>query len=242
MTGKVVIGADGNLVIQAKNVEVIGDVHVDGEAVLQVASGDVTGHLGEQPIDFWEGLEDIAEQAAGTTLERITALAKKAVTLAAEITTQEVALAELQEEYKKITRNLLPEVMAELGLAEMKMDDGKTVSIIDKVNASISEVNRPAAFTWLEEHSYDGIIKTKVLAEFGKGEMEDAKKAQKALHDGGFMASLDRSVHPMTLTSFVKERLTAGEVLPESFSVYEFKEAKIVAPKESKKKKSSCLK
>jgi hypothetical protein len=48
-------------------------------------------------------------------------------------------------------------------------------------------------------------------------------------------ASLDRSIHNATLTSFVKERLAAGETLPDAFSVFEFKEAKIKAPKAKKK-------
>lgn len=196
---------------------------------------EVTGHLEEQPINFWEDLD--TAQAAESTLERVTVLANQAKVLAEEITVIEVELAEKQEEFKKIVRTLLPDILAELGMSEIKMADGRVVSIVDKVNASISEANRPEAFQWLEEHEFDGIIKTKVLAEFGKGEMDDAKKAQKALHDSGFMASLDRAVHPMTLTSFVKERLAAGEVLPESFSVFEFKEAKIVSPKVKKPKK-----
>jgi len=230
---KVVVGADGNLVEAPINVAAI-----PGPSSDESQAGDVTGHLGDgSGIDYWDGLEDLSEGIALTTMERVAALVKSAETLSGEIDTLSVELAEKEEARKKIVRVQLPEIMSELGMAEVKMESGAVVSILDKVNASISEVNRPEAFKWLEEHEYDGIIKTKVLAEFGKGEMEDAKKAQKALQDAGFMGSLDRNVHPMTLTSFVKERLAAGESLPESFSVFEFKEAKIATPKAKKPKK-----
>jgi hypothetical protein len=131
----------------------------------------------------------------------------------------------------------MPNMMDELGMKEFKMIDGRTISIDPKVNASIKEENRPAAYKWLEEKDFDGIIKTKVIAEFGKGDIETARKALDTLHDAGYGATMDRSIHAMTLTSFVKERLGAGDELPPCFSVFEFKEAKIKKPKASKKSK-----
>lgn len=198
---------------------------------------EVTGHLEDQPpIDYFGDMEPV--EVAASTIERLTELKRKATELAATIQEQAIDLAELEEQLKAILRTQIPNIMEELGMKEFKMEDGSVVSIIDKINASISEQNRPSAFRWMEEHEYDGIIKTKVVSEFGKGEMEEARNAQEALQNAGFMALLDRSVHPMTLTSFVKERLEAGDKLPESITVFQFKEAKVKEPVVKKPKGS----
>lgn len=197
---------------------------------------EVTGHLAaETPIDYFEDLAEMAEAVGGATIERLVGLIGRASELDADITKLSVELAEAQEARIAIVRVQLPEIMAELNMAEFKLDDGTAITIAPKVTASISEANRPAAFRWLEETDNDGIIKTKVVSTFGKGEAKEAKEAQELLAEKGIYAELDRSVHNATLTSFVKERLAAGDVLPPSFTVFEFKEAKIKAPAKRKK-------
>jgi len=194
---------------------------------------EITGHLQETlPVDFWNDMQPA--EVAATTLERLVMLANQATDLSSQVDKATIALAELQEAHKRITRVQIPELMAELGVKDFKMEDGRTIVIGDKVNASISEANRPEAFSWLSEHNYDGIIKTNVQAAFGKGEMEDALKAKEALVVAGFSAVVNQSIHPATLLSFVKERLEKGDTLPPSFSIFEFKEAKVTTPKAKK--------
>lgn len=198
--------------------------------------GEVKGHLAEElPINFFEDMEPVAVNES--TIERLTSLKNESTALAKQISQAAIDLAELQEKQVKIVRVSIPNIMEELNMKEFKMNDGSVVAIVDSVNASIKEENRPSAFRWLEEHDYDGIIKIKVVSEFGKGDGEDARKAQKAVQDAGFAASLDKAIHPATLKSFVKERLEAGETLPASFTVFEFKEAKIKEAKAPKAKK-----
>jgi len=197
-------------------------------------TSDVTGHLtDEAPINFFE---DLGAAASTDSLQRLTDLCATATGFAKEVDRLTIELAEEQEKYKAIVRVALPELMTELNMMEFKLADGSVCSILPKVNASISEANKPQAYRWLEEHNFDGIIKTKVIAIFTKGEMEDAKKAQALLLSNGIGADLDRSVHPATLLSFVKEQLAAGAPLPESIGVFEFKEAKIKGPVVKKKK------
>ena len=81
------------------------------------------------------------------------------------------------------------------------------------------------------------LSRQKFWLNLAKSEIEDARKAQEALQEAGYMALLDRSVHPMTLTSFVKERLEAGDKLPDSITVFQFKEAKIKGAVEKGRKK-----
>jgi hypothetical protein len=187
-------------------------------------------------IDYFE--DEGEDQAPPATLERLIELANKASTLETEINDANVSLAEKMDERNKIVRDLIPSVMEELGMAKFTMTDGSLIDVKEHINASIKEEFKAAAFKWLEEHEKDGIIKTKVLSEFGKGEMDDAKKALKAIEDAGFSGILDRSVHPMTLKSFVKEQLEEGINIPlDVFGVFQFKEAKITLPKTSKPKR-----
>ncbi|QJB22102.1 hypothetical protein XccvBFoX7_gp44c [Xanthomonas phage FoX7] len=178
------------------------------------------------------------EEAPPATLERLTALAVEAKELEEDISQKLVALEELGSKLTKIKRDLIPSVMEELAMQSFILADGSKIEIKNVINASISEVNKAPAYNWLEENDFDGIIKTKVSAEFGRGEMVNAKAALAAMEAAGFGGSLDRSVHNATLKAFVKEQLEKGEVsIPlDLFGVFEFKEAKITLPKKPKKR------
>jgi hypothetical protein len=184
-------------------------------------------------IDYFEDA-DTAE-APPATLERLSDLAKQARELEHQINEEVVALEEKKGQLDKILKRFIPGIMEELGMAEFKLTDGASIKIKESIAASISAENKPAAFAWLADHDYDGIIKTKVLSEFGRGDIERAKALMKIIDGNGFESTLDQSVHPMTLKSFVKERLEAGESIPvDLFGVFEIKEAKITLPKKRK--------
>jgi hypothetical protein len=189
-------------------------------------------------IDYFGGdfdSENLQEDAAPATMERLSKLAQKARDLEAKILKDAVALEELKGEHDKITKRFIPGIMEELGMAKFTLTDGAEVKIKESVNASISAENKPEAFAWLTKNDFDGIIKTKVQAEFGRGEIESARKALAAIQSAGFDAAIDQSVHPMTLKSFVKERLEAGDSIPiDVFGIFESKEAKITLPKSRK--------
>src|SRR4029077_11348875 len=108
-----------------------------------------------------------------------------------EINADTVALAEKQESLNRLQRVRIPEIMATLGMEEFKLTDGSVVSVKADIKTSITEANKPAAYAWLEEHNYDGIIKTNVGVQFGKGEMEDAKKAVAALEQAGYHGNME---------------------------------------------------
>jgi hypothetical protein len=182
-------------------------------------------------VDMGDFVRD-AEVHEPATLERLTALAAKAKSLEAEISKDTVELEEKQSALNKIMRDQIPTIMEELALDELKMSDGSKLSVSEEIRCGISEERKGRAFKWLEDNNFDGIIKTKVVAEFGKGDMENARLAKATLERDGFSPSLDRSVHPATLKSFVKEQLEKGNAsLPmDVFGVFPFKQAKIRLP------------
>lgn len=186
------------------------------------------------PAEMFDDLPPM--EAPVATLERLRDLAKEMQGLESKIADATVALADLQGQLDRISMRTIPDIMAELAMESFTLDDGYKLEVKPDIKASITAENKPAAHLWLREHNFDGIIKTKVMAEFGKGEMEEAEAALKKLTDAGISATMDESVHSATLKSFVKERMELGEAIPTStFGVYEFKKTKITAPKGAKK-------
>lgn len=191
-------------------------------------------NLVTEPIDYFDE-EQAKKEVEPATLELLARLAKEQVELEAEIVRDQVAIEEKNAKLFRLQRVRIPEIMDTLGMQEFKLTDGSVVSVKEDIKTSITEANRPAAFSWLEEHQFDGIIKTNVAASFGKGEMENAKKAVEALEAAGFHGSMERNIHPATLKSFVKERLEAGDNIPvDVFGIFEFKQSKIKLPKTKK--------
>lgn len=189
-------------------------------------------------IDYFDDAPDAALQAEPATLERLTLLATQARELELTVAELSAKLAEEQSKYDKIMRDRIPTIMEELGMMEFKLVDGSVVSWKEDVKCGITEENKPTAFSWLEDNDYDAIIKTRVGADFGKGEMEAARQLLALIEANGVSASLDRSVHNATLKSFVKERLEAGDNIPiATFGIFPFKMAKIKAPAAKKPRK-----
>jgi hypothetical protein len=192
-------------------------------------------HVNESaPLDYWADLPEanVEELPAGT---RLLVQVNSANGLAADVARLEKELAEKQEELSKVKRELIPEIMKELGLEETTLTDGRKVVVKKKAKYSVPEEKAKAFYKWLEETENDGIVKTNVACEFGRGEMEQAKKAREILEQADFFPSLNQSVHYQTLQSFCKEQQEKGTQLPEQVNVFEFTEAEIKTPKAKKK-------
>ncbi|QYC52246.1 hypothetical protein FEKDPFPA_00082 [Pseudomonas phage PA4] len=186
-------------------------------------------------IDYFGVMDEMAVEATDIG-HRLLTLVDKASQLDGEILDLQKALAEKEEELKTLKRNTIPELLEELGQKTTTLADGRTVKVEPKAIISVKEENKSKFWKWLEDTDNDGIIKTKVLAEFGRGEMEDAKKAAEAIIEAGYDATINRDVHYQTLQSFGREYLEKGEELPDFIGVHEYKEAKITKPKVKKSK------
>ena len=168
-------------------------------------------------------------------LKAITTLAEEAAEKQVELDELSYKVQQLQQEVDAIYRRKLPELMKEAALEEFKLADGTKLALKSEIKAGITVAHQDAAFRWLEENEFDGIIKTKVTSEFGRGELEDAKKAVAALEAEGIIAEMNRSVHPATLKSFVKEQLEAGTAIPmDTFGVFEYEIVKATKPRVKK--------
>jgi len=127
----------------------------------------------------------------------------------------------------KTEREDLPDLMAEVGLSELKLEDGTTISIKEEVDAKITEANRAAAMRWLSDKGFGGIIKTEVSVLFGSGSHDDAERLVGDLAKSGYeTAQMAETVHPSTLKAFVKEQLAVGTAVPfDLFGIYPYSRA-----------------
>lgn len=180
----------------------------------------------------WE--DDLPQVAPESIQERLARLVH-------ELAERQEALTELEDEadmqkqrISEIKTVLLPGVMDELGVSEIKLEDKTKIKVESKVNASIKKENELKVFDWLVNNGYGGLIKSSVTAEFGREEIEQAQEIVAALREDGVEATLKQGVHSATLKSFVKEQLEAGNPVSEDISVFEYKEAKITLPKSKK--------
>lgn len=143
-------------------------------------------------------------------LKDLIAAAKLQQTMEQTIEELEKSLKGQKELHRKQSQEIVPNMMAELEINSFELDNGYKVSIKDSYFASIPEANLYACFEWLRGNGLDGIIKTVVAANFGKGEDQEAQKVLDLLTEAGVVADVKSTIHPQTLKAFVKERITKG--------------------------------
>jgi len=182
-------------------------------------------------IDFSEDAKN--DVAPTTTLERITDLSQQLVAAIKEVEKADTALKQAKGRQRQLEENDLPELMRELGVTDIKLKDGSAVKVVDEVQCSITEANRPRAHAWLVNHGFGGLINTNVVVAFARDEREQAVDCAKTIADStGRNAEVAESVHAQTLKSFVKEQLALGTPLPTAlFGIHPYAKAKITAPK-----------
>ena len=116
----------------------------------------------------------------------------------------------LKAEKHKLSVELIPALMDEMGVERLDVD-GVTVSRKMMVHASIPVARREEVYAWLRDNNLDDIIKNDVVVSFGKGEDNRAGHAVGLLEVQGFHPETKTHIHPATLKAFVKERVENGK-------------------------------
>lgn len=184
-------------------------------------------------------MEDLLAQAmdggvGDDELERVAKLARKQWALQVELARIEEYMELKKKELNEVRDKELPGLMAEVGMAEFKLDSGYKITVKDEVYCSMPDDQEPG-FAWLRENEFEAIIKNFISVGFGKGEDEIAKQAIQALADLGLQPEIKTSVHPSTLKAFIKEQMGKGVAVPlEKFGAYCVTRAKIEPPKVKK--------
>ena len=120
-----------------------------------------------------------------------------------------------------ISGEVIPTMMSEMGLAELKLHDGSHLKVSTSYRATITEANKEAAFNWLRNNGLGDIIKNEISVSFGRNEDNKAADYAELAKGQGFQPTQKMKVEPMTLKALVRERIEAGKDMPtEIFGVY----------------------
>ena len=120
-----------------------------------------------------------------------------------------------------ISGEVIPTMMSEMGLAELKLHDGSHLKVSTSYRATITEANKEAAFNWLRSNGLGDIIKNEISVSFGRNEDNKAANYADLARGQGFQPTQKMKVEPMTLKALVRERIEAGKEMPtEIFGVF----------------------
>ena len=155
------------------------------------------------------GIQSLADQ-----VERLEAMQQ-------QLEIQEDAIKEKKKQIQHISGEVIPTMMSEMGLAELKLHDGSHLKVSTTYRATITEANKEAAFNWLRNNGLGDIIKNEISVSFGRNEDNKAADYAELAKGQGFQPTQKMKVEPMTLKALVRERIEAGKEMPtEIFGVY----------------------
>ena len=138
-----------------------------------------------------------------------------------EIEDAESRLKLLKKKRDHISGDIIPTMMSEMGLAELKLHDGSHLKVSTSYRATITEANKEAAFNWLRNNGLGDIIKNEISVSFGRNEDNKAANYAELAKGQGFQPTQKMKVEPMTLKALVRERIEAGKEMPtEIFGVF----------------------
>ena len=165
-------------------------------------------------------------------LSRVATLVREQLALERRIADLEEELKKIQKQLVDVAENKLPEALAEHGLTRLSMEDGSEINVANFYGASIKEEKKKEAFDWLRDNGYEDLIKNQVSVSLGRKEDELASDLVETLRSRGFDPIQKTWVEPMTLKAFVKEQVEKGAPIPsETFGIFIGKKAKITRRK-----------
>ena len=141
--------------------------------------------------------------------------------LQSRLQTQEQIMKDTKKQIERISGEVIPTMMSEMGLAELKLQDGSHLKVSTSYRATITEANKEAAFTWLRNNGLGDIIKNEISVSFGRNEDNKAAIYAELAKGQGFQPTQKMKVEPMTLKALVRERIEAGKDMPtEIFGIF----------------------
>ena len=164
------------------------------------------------------------QQNAMSKTENIQSLAdqvEKLESLQTRLELQEDNIKSTKKEIERLSGDIIPTMMSEMGLAELKLHDGSHLKVSTSYRATITEANKEAAVNWLRENGLGDIIKNEISVSFGKNEDNKAADYAELARGQGLQPTHKMKVESMTLKALVRERIEAGKEMPtEIFGIF----------------------
>jgi len=170
-------------------------------------------------INFEKDQEEILDRT-----ENLTSLANQVKTLRTledQVKADEELLKNKKTELERISGEVIPTMLSEMGLSSLKLADGSAVDVKPYYGANISEKNREAAYNWLRSNGLGDIIKNEITVSFGKNEDNKAAQYANLAKGQGYQPTQKLKVESSTLKALVRERIEKGVEMPaDIFNVF----------------------
>jgi hypothetical protein len=187
-------------------------------------------------------LDDVAP--ASNEIGAIADMASQMLEVENEINRLEEALKQRKQDLTKLAEQDLPDLMQELNIKDFTLSNGAKVEIKELISGSVPsggaidrakgddkvslEIRQQQCFDWLRDNGAGDLIKSNVEVQFGRDEDDDCNAFTEELRDRQIYYKRVVAVHPGTLNSFIKERMSEGKEVPHDlFRVFTGRRAKI---------------
>ena len=165
-------------------------------------------------IDFEQDQQEVLEKTDIKTLSHYCLMLQN---YEDQLINMEKDMKKIKEQADKIGSEIIPNLLAEQGLASLKLADGSSVDIKKSYNCTIKKDQLESAFEWLRNNGLGDLIKNEVAVQFGKGEDNKAEQLLGLAVQEGYEPSQKQKVEPMTLKALFRERIEAGLDMPSEF-------------------------
>lgn len=170
-------------------------------------------------INFEQDKTDILDKSEN--IKSLSNEVQKMESLVKEIENIEKNLKDKKKDLDVISAEVIPTMMSEMGLSQLKLMDGSMIDVKPFYNATITVANRESAFNWLRQNGLGDIIKNEMVVSFGRGEDNKAAEYAELAKSQGLQPAQKLKVEPMTLKALVRQRIEAGQEMPtEIFSIF----------------------
>ena len=170
-------------------------------------------------INFEKDQEEVLDRT-----ENIKSLADQVKTLRDledQVRADEELLKDKKRAIEKISGEIIPTLLSEMGLSSLKLADGSAIEVKPYYADNISVKNREAAYNWLRSNNLGDIIKNDITVSFGRNEDNKAAEYANLAQSQGFQPTQKLKVEPMTLKALVRERIEKGVEMPmDIFNVF----------------------
>ena len=170
-------------------------------------------------IDFEKDQQEVIKKT--DNIQSLADQVERLESLQSRLDLQEENIKNTKKELEHLSGEVIPTMMAEMGLSHLKLVDGSSVDVKPHYSANITVANKEAAFKWLRENGLGDIIKNEISVSFGRNEDNKAADYAVLAQERGFQPTQKLKVEPMTLKALVRERIEAGKEMPtEIFGVF----------------------
>jgi len=170
-------------------------------------------------INFEKDQEEVLDRT--TNLKSLANQVKTLRELEDQLKIDEELLKEKKRDIEKISGEVIPTLLSEMGLSSLKLADGSAVDVKPYYAANISLKNREAAYNWLRSNNLGDIIKNNITVSFGMNEDNKAAEYANLAKSQGYQPTQKLKVEPMTLKALVRERIEKGVEMPmDIFNVF----------------------